>query len=82
MSRSDKPGSSPLPAAELDALAEELTPKPHPDLPDHLGPGSNVAYLPPAEHDQVMAIARGLGWFARPSEHEHRLRLERGVNRR
>ena len=70
--------SNSLPASELAALADELAPKPHPDLPDQPAPGSNVAYLPPTEHDQIMAIARGLGWFARPSEHEHRLRLERG----
>ena len=35
---------------------------------------------PPA--DDLGPIARGLGWFARPSEHEHRLRLERGASRR
>ena len=74
--------TEPLPASELAALADELASKPHPDLPDQLAPGSNVAYLPAAEHDQIMAIARGLGWFARPSEHEHRLRLERGASRR
>lgn len=73
--------SNPLPASELAALADELAPKPHPDLPDQLGPGSNVPYVSTAEHDQIMAIARGLGWFARPSEHEHRLRLERGRRR-
>lgn len=73
--------STPLPASELDALADELAPTPHPDLPDRPAPESNVAYLPVAEHDQIMALARGLGWFARPSEHEHRLRLERGRRR-
>ena len=34
---------------------------------------------PPA--DDLGPIARGLGWFARPSEHEHRLRLERDRRR-
>lgn len=81
MSKSDEPGSSPLPAAELAALADEQAPKPHPSLPDQPAPGSNVAYLSKVEHDQIMAIARGLGWFARPSEHEHRLQLERGRRR-
>lgn len=70
--------SNPLPASDLAALAAELAPKPHPDLPDQPGPGSSVAYVRPAEHDQIIAIARGLGWFARPSEHEYRLHLERG----
>jgi hypothetical protein len=31
----------------------------------------------PDTPDQTVAIARGLGWFARPSEHEYRLQLER-----
>lgn len=69
--------STPLPASELAALADDLAPKPDADLPDQPSPGSNVAYVAPDRHDEIMTIARGLGWFARPSEHEHRLRLER-----
>lgn len=70
--------SDPLPKEELEALAAELEPqRPHPDLPEVLAPGSNVAYLPKDQHDLVMAMARGLGLFGRVSEHEHRLALER-----
>jgi len=78
--------SEPLSTEELLRLEAELAARvrpspPHPDLPDRPAAGSNVAYLPAAEHDQMMAIARGLGWFARPSEHDHRLALERGRRR-
>lgn len=73
--------------AELDADLERRSRNlPHADLPVALGPGSNVEYLSKAEHDRVMAelavIARGLGRFGRPSEHDHRLALERSLRPR
>ena len=40
--------SNPLPASEMDALADELAPKPDPGLPDRPAPGS--AGLLDAEH--------------------------------
>ena len=65
-------------AAELDArCGPGANPAPHPDLPDQPGPGSNVAYLSAAEHDQMMALAGGLGWFGRQSEHDREGRCTR-----
>lgn len=70
--------------ADLERRSRNLSP--HADLPVVLEPGSNVEYLAKAEHDRVMAelavIARGLGRFGRPSEHDHRLALERSLRPR
>lgn len=69
------------PDAELAARVEPS--RPHPSLPEKLGPGSNVAYVSKAENDRLVAasLAIGLGQFRVRSEHEHRLDLERASRR-